>query len=198
MELQNLVVEAARRHGAKAAFTLPGGWSVTFADLDRLSAEVAAGLAERGVGPGTVAALTVPSDPSYVVAYLALARLGAVTAGVNPRFTDAERARALDVVAPDLVLAAEGQALDVPGATVVRVGAPTSADDVLTEVRGAGAVPPLRPDPDRDVAIVLTSGTTGVPKGAVFTNRRLGAVTEGDVGDRWGGGTDMIASTQFA
>ena len=48
------------------------------------------------------------------------------------------------------------------------------------------------------MAIVLTSGTTGTPKGAVFTNRGLAAVTEGDVGDRWGGGTDMIASTQFA
>ena len=102
MDLGQLVAEAARRHGDRPAFVTPAGWSLSHADLDRLSAEAAAGLAAAGVGPGTVAALTVPSDPAYPVLYLALDRLGAVTAGVNPRFTAAERARALAVVGPDI------------------------------------------------------------------------------------------------
>ena len=202
MELAQLAGEAGRRHGDRAAFVTPAGWTVSFADLDRLSVETAAGLAGRGVGVGTVAALTIPSDPAYVVAYLALARLGAVTAGVNPRFTDSERARALAMVRPDLVLAPPNQPVDVAGATVLRVDPPSGTEDVLKDLRHGATSSPGLPGgpghPDRDVAIVLTSGTTGTPKGAVFTNRRLSAVTEGDVGDRWGGGTDMIASTQFA
>lgn len=202
MELAHLIQEAARRHGGRAAFTTPGGWSLTFTDLDRQSEAVAAGLAAAGVGVGTVAALTIPSDPTYVVAFLALARLGAVTAGVNPRFTQAERARALAVVGPDLVVAPPDQPVTAPGATILTVAPPTSGTDVeasLTHGLPNGhPIPDLPPDPDRDVAIVLTSGTTGTPKGAVFTNRGLAAVTEGDIGDRWGGGADMIASTQFA
>lgn len=201
MDLAHLTAEARRRHGDRAAFVTPDGWSVTFADLDRLSREAADALAARGFGAGTVAGLTIPSDPSYVVAYLALARLGAVTAGVNPGYTDAERSRALAVVGPDLVLAPPGQPFDAAGAAVERVAPPTGPEDVLSGLRrsrsgGTGREPAV--DADRDVAIVLTSGTTGTPKGAVFTQRGLDAVTAGDVGDRWGGGTDMIASTQFA
>ena len=36
------------------------------------------------------------------------------------------------------------------------------------------------------------------PKGAIFTNRELAAITASDVGDAWGGGGAMLASTQFA
>ena len=202
MDLDHLTAEAARRHGDRAAFVTAAGWSISFTDLDRLSTEAAAGLAARGVGRGTVAALTIPSDPAYVVAYLALARLRAVTAGINPRFTDAERRRALDLVAPDLVIAPPEQPVDAPGAEIVRVDPPNAVNDTAIALRidsrSSFELQGLPDDDDRDVAIVLTSGTTGTPKGAVFTNRRLQAVTDGDVGDRWGGGTDMIASTQFA
>ena len=54
----------------------------------------------------------------------------------------------------------------------------TSPDAVLTALRVADATPPSIPDdPERPVAIVLTSGTTGRPKGAVFAGRHLDAIT---------------------
>jgi acyl-CoA synthetase (AMP-forming)/AMP-acid ligase II len=43
---------------------------------------------------------------------------------------------------------------------------------------GGGSVPPVRVTPDDPVAIVFTSGTTGVPKGACFTHQNLLAVAE--------------------
>jgi acyl-CoA synthetase (AMP-forming)/AMP-acid ligase II len=51
------------------------------------------------------------------------------------------------------------------------------------------------------VAIVFTSGTTGVPKGALFRSRQLEAVTRIDLGaiaEEWGGGGPLLASTQFS
>ncbi|MCU1449360.1 MAG: Acyl-CoA synthetase (AMP-forming)/AMP-acid ligase, partial [Acidimicrobiales bacterium] len=62
------------------------------------------------------------------------------------------------------------------------------------------AAPPaaLDEDPDRPVALVFTSGTTGAPKGVLFCNRQLDAVTAIDVGDRWGGGPRGMASTSLA
>ncbi|HMQ28137.1 MAG TPA: AMP-binding protein, partial [Acidimicrobiales bacterium] len=89
---------AADRFGDAPAFVAAAGWPLSFRELDRRSDEVAAGLAARGVGEGSVAVLLLGSTPDYVVAYAALAKLGAITAGVNPRFTDDEVRRCLEVV----------------------------------------------------------------------------------------------------
>ena len=98
--LAEIVAEAARRFGDDPVMVTPDGWAVSYAELDQLSDEVASALAARGVGKGDVVALVLPSTPEYVVAYVALAKLGAVTVGVNPRLAPAEQVAALDVVAP--------------------------------------------------------------------------------------------------
>ena len=101
MVLPAVSVEAAHRFGDTPAFIAAGGWPVSYADLNRLSDEVAGGLSGRGTKEGSVVALTLPSTPEYVITYLAAAKLGAVTAGVNPLFTGPERAAALDAVGPE-------------------------------------------------------------------------------------------------
>jgi len=132
------------------------------------------------------------------VAYLGLAKLGAVAAGVNPRLTADERAQALDVLGPDLVLAPD-QSAGSDGGETVPVARAEMVDDVLSDLRVPGRGPPgLGWDPDRSVAIVLTSGTTGTPRGAVFSNHELCAVTASDVGGGWGGGGPTIPGTQLA
>ena len=171
---------AAERFGEAPALVADDGEEISFRDLDGWSDEVAAGLARAGVGEGSVVALRMGSCPEYAAAYLALAKLGAVTAGVNPRLTEAEQDTALAVVGPDEVLGEK----DV--AALRLAGAAAS---------GASAV---GADPDRPVCIVLTSGTTGQPKGAVFTDRQLAAVVEIDTGGAWGGGGPMLSGTQFA
>ena len=199
MTLAATVREAAVRFGDTPALVADAGWTVTYAELDRLSDEAAAGLAARGVGPGDLVALTLPSTPDYVVAYAAIAKLGAITAGVNPRYTAAEQDAVLAVAAPTLVLT---QGDDTQPAKLGLKIAEKSSNEILSELRsGRGDTfsPPVdRDDPARLVAIVFTSGTTGTPKGAMFGNRELAAITASDVGDRWGGGGPMLASTQFA
>lgn len=174
------VAAAAARFGDRPAFVDPDGTTLTYADLLRRSREVAAGLRARGIGEGDVVALTLPSEAAWVVAYVAAATVGAAIAGVNPRLTDAERAACLARVEPALVLGSAGDvaALAIPG----------------------GDVEPVAADPDRPVAIVFTSGTTGLPKGAWFTDRQLAAVTRYDVGDAVGGDAPIpqYGATQFA
>ncbi len=135
-----------------------------------------------GIGPGDVVALTLPSTVDYVLAYLGATKAGAITAGVNPRLAPVEQQACLDLVEPALVIAEGEQVIE------------------LEQAANGAAAPPLPPDPDRPVAIVFTSGTTGQPKGALFTNRQLAAITRIDVADRWGDGTrvPMLAATQFA
>jgi acyl-CoA synthetase (AMP-forming)/AMP-acid ligase II len=170
--LAESIAGAAERFPSRAAL-VANDRIVTFAELHEDSDRAAAALAGDGVGEGTVAALLMPSSIEYLVAYLALAKLGAITAGVNPRMRDDERARLLDLLQPDIVL-----------------------DEVLLST---GFVPALEPNPDRIVTIVFTSGTSGEPKGAVFTNRQLEAITVIDAGglDVWGTGGPLLGGTQF-
>lgn len=179
--LPGTVAWAADQFGDRPAFVDPDGTETSYRDLHRRSDEVASGLARRGIGEGDVVALTLPSVAAWAVAYVAAAKVGAVTAGVNPRLTAVEQAACLDRVEPSLVLstAEEVEALAVRGGT--------------PEV--------LAPDPDRPVAIVFTSGTTGIPKGAWFTDRQLDAVTMYDVAHAVGTATRFVpqyGSTQFA
>src|SRR3954470_8014295 len=78
---------AAERFGDRHALVAPDGWPLSYRDLDRISDEAAAGLAAAGVGPGSVVNLLLPSGPEYILSYLALAKLGAITSGINPRLT---------------------------------------------------------------------------------------------------------------
>src|SRR5258708_11128104 len=179
--------EATRRFADRIAYVSEAGWPLTYADLDRISDEAAAGLALRGVGLGSVVALILPPGPEYLLSYLAAAKLGAITAGVNDRLSAREREAVLERAAPALVLAAPGfgpeqyNTVEIPNAEGVA--------SVLEAIRVAGGTPPPLPgDPDRPVAIVFTSGTTGLPKGALYGNRQLAFITRTDVGDTWDGG----------
>lgn len=94
---------AARKYGDRAAFATPDGWRLSFADLDRAADRIAAGLRARGLGSGSTVALVLESGVDYAALYLAAARIGAVTAGINPASTAAEAAECLQTVCPDLI-----------------------------------------------------------------------------------------------
>ncbi len=85
------IAEAARRFADRTAYVTPRGWTLSYADIDRLSDEVAVGLAARGVGAGDVVALVLPPGPEYLLLYAAVAKLGAITAGVNDRLSEREQ-----------------------------------------------------------------------------------------------------------
>src|SRR6202162_2167868 len=97
---------AARRFADRIAYVSEAGLPLTYADIDRISDEVACGLARRGVAEGSVIALVLPPGPEYLLAYVAAAKLGAITAGVNDRLSSRERDAVLERAAPSLVLAA--------------------------------------------------------------------------------------------
>ncbi|HXN60512.1 MAG TPA: long-chain fatty acid--CoA ligase, partial [Acidimicrobiales bacterium] len=135
-------------------------------------------------------------------AYVAAAKLGAVTAAVNPKLVQAERVAVLRAANPRLLVTTEDLAParnDEPCATVRIEPVADSAEALLEGVRRRGErPPPLDEDDDRPIAIVFTSGTTGLPKGAVFCGRQIGFITQCDVGEAWGGGGHAMAGSALA
>jgi acyl-CoA synthetase (AMP-forming)/AMP-acid ligase II len=180
--LPEIVRGAAERFPVRAAFVSPDGTALSYAALQARSERAACGLRDRGIGEGDVVALVLPSSVEYAIAYIAASKVGGITAGVNPRFTEVERAAALEVARPSLVV---------------------DLEEARRLEEADGAVPPLASDLERLVAIVFTSGTTGTPKGAMFANRELLAIARADVPHyddeaSWGRGRAMLASTAFA
>ncbi len=193
--LGELLRAAARRAPEAEAFRYRDD-VLSYADWDRLADEVAAGLAARGVTHGDVVALLLPSTPFYFMAYLGAARIGAVTTGINARFRRTEighilrrsGAKALLAVERwhdmDFRAAVEGMTEELEELRhIVWLGGDLlrhSTRDAVGEV--AAAASPVHPavSPDDPVAIVFTSGTTGVPKGAWYTHRNLLALAEID------------------
>jgi acyl-CoA synthetase (AMP-forming)/AMP-acid ligase II len=191
--LPDTLREAAHRFGDSVAYVAPRGWPLTYAALDHVTDEVAAGLAARGVGEGDVVGLVLPPGVEYLVSYLALAKLGAITAGVNDRLAAPERAAILAVAGPKAVIAAPGFGGEYD---VVEVTTADALADLLPTLRVENGTPPtLADDPDRDVAIIFTSGTTGTPKGARYGNRQLRFITDTDVGGSWGMGGRALMGT---
>jgi acyl-CoA synthetase (AMP-forming)/AMP-acid ligase II len=148
--------------------------SVTFAEWDRAADGVARLFAAHGVTRGSVVCLLVPSSIDYMVCYAAATRLGAVTSGVNLRLGADEVRSILDRTHPVLtVVDDDSPPPDGPtGAVIERSEAATAATDPTPGPRPAL----VGSDP---VAVVWTSGTTGLPKGAVFDHRNRAAVASG-------------------
>ncbi len=196
--LPRITREASRRFGDATAYVAPAGWAISYAEVDRLSDRVAAGLTARGLGLGDVVALVLPPGPEYLVAYLAAAKIGAITTGINDRLAPAERDAILGTARAQFVIAAPGFEPTDPTMNVESIAAAETVDGILAALQSDDTVPGLAEAIDRAVAIIFTSGTTGLPKGALYTNRQLEFITATDVGDRWGGGTRSFTGTSFA
>jgi acyl-CoA synthetase (AMP-forming)/AMP-acid ligase II len=130
---------------------------ITFAELADEADAVAQGLQLRGVRPGDVVAIALPSGIEYAIAYHGAIRAGAVATGINPRLgrTEIDHIRAR--CEPRIVV-----------------------DGDLPRTRtGDGRARRADVSPTDPLAIVWTGGTTGLPKGAWFDHVCLEAMTLG-------------------
>ncbi len=162
---------AAARFGGREAYVGPDG-RISFAEWAAASDALAGALAARGVGPGDVVALMLPSSVDYAICYAAAARLGAVTTGLNTRLGAREVTGILERCRPALVI--RDIAAELPA---VPTGLPVLARSELAALRrhpGLGCDRPVVAPAD-PVVIIWTSGTTGLPKGAWFDHRNLAA-----------------------
>jgi long-chain acyl-CoA synthetase len=87
--LTHLLEEAFRKYAGRKAYTCMDK-SITYADVDRMSAQMAAWLQSRGMKQGARIAIMMPNVLQYPVAMAAALRAGYTIVNVNPLYTPRE------------------------------------------------------------------------------------------------------------
>jgi amino acid adenylation domain-containing protein len=140
-------VAALARHRPDHPAVIAGRDWVSYAELDHRADLVAAGLRRRGVRQGDVVGLRLPRGIGFIVAVLAAVKAGAAYVPTDPSWPEARIRQVL-----------------AHAAFVV--------DDVDVLV-DTDVLPPLDIAADDPFCVLYTSGSAGVPKGALLTHRSV-------------------------
>jgi acyl-CoA synthetase (AMP-forming)/AMP-acid ligase II len=162
----------------RARACLYRGVSYSFTEADAVVARLAGYLREvAGVQPGDRVALALPNCAAYLFAYWATLRLGAVVVPVNIRLAGEEFAFVFSDSEPTAVFVHESLEAKVAGALAAGSVSPhfvqvAEDSDVPAWLAATSAAPVNSAEPgiaSQDLALILyTSGTTGLPKGAMM------------------------------
>jgi len=193
--LSQVLRQSAERFPSRPAILDPSGVTMTYEELNVEVDRLARGLLELGVGKGDKVGLWMPNVPEWVSAYFAIARIGAVVVPMNTRYKTHEVEYILDNSEATTLFAVDsfakidyvdmiseiqpklpnlkhvvivGDAGDAGHAyeEVVTKGDGLMADDAISERES-------QCDPNDNVFILYTSGTTGNPKGAMLSHHNI-------------------------
>ena len=145
--------------------------TVTFGELDRATNALAHGLRGLGVGEGDKIAIFCRDHRGFVFSSVAASKLGASLLLLNTSFAGRQIAQVCAGENPRAVIYDEEFADLCSEAADGRIGVVAWQDSpqrglTIDQLVAASRTDPLRPPADRGRVVILTSGTTGTPKGA--------------------------------
>ncbi|MGH9673361.1 MAG: AMP-binding protein [Bryobacteraceae bacterium] len=143
------------------------GRSFTFREIDERAGRMAHVLAARGLSRGDRLCVYLANRIELIDLYLASVRLGVIFVPINILYREREITHILTDAAPTAVVAAG----EMPG--TIPVWRPEELDSEAAVSPAVLTSAPL--DGDDPAAIVYTSGTTGVSKGAILTHNNFAA-----------------------
>lgn len=175
----------ATLHGDKPAIIEAGrrlSYRQCLDQIDRL----AKGFSNAGIGRGDVVAVQVPNWAEHPLVHLALNRLGALAMPIHESWREAELPHLLELGgAVAAVVPSSYRDIDFPQLyaglrkrlprlrQVFSIGAPNPHADPFETLLAASGETPIAADPDAPGDLMLSSGTTSLPKISVYSNNDL-------------------------
>ena len=165
-------IGAAARYPDRPAVIDDRG-SVTFAEIDSRTNALAHGLAGEGISAGDGVAIMCRNHRGFIEATVACAKLGASALYLNTAFAGPQIADVLAREDPVAViydeeftdLVAAGSAGRKRFVAWIEPGS-SNEEPTIGELIATGDTSELSPPPEKGRVVILTSGTTGAPKGA--------------------------------
>ena len=182
MTLDEIVRRNALRFPDKLALMMDQN-ARTWSELDQRIDQLANAFIAENLKPGDRLAILAFNCPEYLEIYFACARTGVIAVPVNFRLTEDELTEILDHAQPLLFIAAQ-ECLDLARPVSARISSikkiwslgEESADEASYEecLMSASSTVVYSPVDENDcLAIFYTSGTTGLPKGAMVSHYNL-------------------------
>ena len=163
-----------------------GDRRITYREMADRTTRMANALVDSGIGPGDRVAFLCSNIPEMLLAHFGVPLIGAVLVAVNTRLSADEMRYILDHsgskvlvgetellanlsgVVDELATVTETVSIDRTG---VEVGYPTTSFDRFLARGSYDPLPWTVDDEERTISINYTSGTTGRPKGVMYTHR---------------------------
>jgi len=178
MNISDLFSIARQRFPTKTAIEYgspEGEVAWTYEELHRAAERLAAGLRAWGLQRGDRVAFFLGNRPEFVIAYLAVLRLGAVMTPVNLRYRRGEIRHILSDCTPRLIITErqyEAQLMEA-GCGESSVEALVYAEELRQWESDAVDAPQPAIQGSELAFIMYTSGTTGQSKGAMITHNNV-------------------------
>ena len=150
---------------------------MSFQDLDLNSNKMANLFLKQGVKKSDNVVLLLDKSLVFIVAYIALQKIGAVCVPLNPGFKKFELTYLLNDAAPLLTIINPKQAGMIKqidsNLPVLEIDTKIPFQDMAFFESNSDDLEKVTLSPDDPALIIYTSGTTGDPKGAVLTQKNL-------------------------